>query len=199
MSAAAVCIVLLLDASRSLTAEQWAGTVEAHARALESPRVAQVAEAEGVAVAAAAFAEDVHDLAPWRVLRSGADARAFAAEMRATVSLRHAWGISGTATGEAVFRALAMLDEAPPCERRVIDLVTDGDANAGRMPADARDEAEASGVQINAVVLRTQFPDAAEWAREELVTAGGFVLEATTWDAWTRAIERKLVMEVAGR
>lgn len=193
-----LCLVLLLDGSTSLTLEQWSATVEAHARAMEDPDLAALIADKGVAVAAVAFAGAPTSLLPWRTLRSREDAVRFAADLRAHTD-RVFRTNDGTATGSAVRHALRLLQSAPECERQVIDVATDGQENVGVPTTIVRDEATEAGVTINAVVLHTSASDdPAEWARGYLVTPGGFVIEATSWEAWVRAIEKKLVMETAG-
>lgn len=197
MTAPALCLVFALDASVSVPDAMWTAAVEAHAHALASPKVAAVAEAEGVALAALAFAGEAQPLVGWRSARTAADLAAVAGALREAAPRRPADLGSGTATGEAIRAALVMLDAGPGCDRKVIDVATDGESNVGEPPHLARDAAEEAGVRINAVALRTRHADPAGWARDNAVTPGGFALEAVTWEDWLRAIERKIVLEVA--
>jgi len=191
-------LVLLMDGSTSLSDAQWAMAVEAHARAFESPRLAQLVNREGpVAASAVAFAGFPTELLGWRLMKTEADLHAFADALRGHVIRGFNTG-DGTGTGNAILHGLRLLEEVPDCERQVIDVATDGESNTGVTPEAARDRAEQAGVQVNAVVLRTGAnDDPADWARERVTTTSGFVLEATTWEAWERAIQRKIVMELA--
>ena len=199
MAPLAVCLVLALDGSQSFSDAHWTLTVEAHARALRSPKVAQAAEAGGLAIAALGFAGRPHVLLPWSVLRTAEDAEGFAAGMAEHAPERRFFLGDGTGTGRAVFHALDLLDALPAsCERKVIDVATDGESNTGPPADTARDAADHAEVRINVVGYRTQQGDPAEWARDNLVTPGGFALEAVTWEDWVRAIEKKLHAEVAG-
>jgi hypothetical protein len=169
--------------------------VAAHVAGLRDPRVTRHAERLGVAVTAFAIGST-----PYR-LRGWAGSPAAAAEALAPRAARMPFRVpEGTATGDAVFAALAALRDGPECERQVIDVATDGQSNQGRPMQAARDAAAAAGVVVNVVTVRTVqgADDPGEWAREHAVTPGGFVIEATGWDAWMRAIVRKLVLEVAG-
>jgi hypothetical protein len=187
-----------MDGSTSLSDAQWAMAVEAHARAFESPRLAQLVKREGpVAAAAVAFAGLPTDLVGWRLMKTEADLHAFADELRGHVIRGFHTG-DGTGTGNAILRGLRLLEEMPDCERQIVDVATDGESNTGVAPEAARDRAEQAGVQVNAVVLRTQTNDQpVDWARDRVTTMGGFALEATSWEAWERAIQRKIVMELA--
>lgn len=92
--------------------------------------------------------------------------------------------------------------ESPGCERLVIDVATDGVPNDEVEPARQR-VIDREG-QINVVVVATEqgqrlsfgMGGPLEWARRELVTPGGFVLEANSWEEWMQAIRRKIVIEV---
>lgn len=205
--ACGVALFLLLDGSTSFSAADWTGTVRAHAAALRSDRVVAVVEREGAAIAAAGFAGFPHDLLAWRRLATRADLDAVATELEAHAELRRFRHHDGTGTGTAVLHAVARMGEAPACERRVVDVATDGQSNTGASPEMARAAAELAGIVVNAVALRTSLggEDPAAWARERLVTGpseeapAGFVIEATDWSAWTLAIARKMALEVASR
>jgi Mg-chelatase subunit ChlD len=188
--ACAVALVLLLDASASIRADEWQMQLDGHAAALESPEVARVIERGGpVAVTAFAFSDDAVPVLPWRVVASAADARAAAQALRQAPR-----GVPlGTDLPGALRAALRALSAAPrPCEREVVDLVTDGEAAA---PVRERAYAEAQGVTVNALAVGPV--TAADWLREHAITPGGFVLRAEGWADFHRAILRKLVLELA--
>lgn len=189
----AVALVLLLDASGSIGASDWAAQLGGHAAALEAPEVTRAIERGPVAVGALAFAEGVAPLVGWAVLRDAAGARAYAAALRAAV--RPFAG--GTDIGGAIRAGVHALSGAP-CqpEERVIDLVTDGEADAAGTLA-ARDAAHAAGVRINALGIGPA--GAAEWLRAHAVTLGGFAMQVEDWSSFPRAILRKITLEVAAR
>ena len=193
----ATALVLLLDASYSVGTAEWRQQVEGHAEALASPSVTSIIERGPVAVTALAFASGTATLMRWRVLRTSGDALAFAAGLAGAE--RPFWG--STATGDAVRAGLAALEEAPcAAEALVLDVVSDGESNEGVAPEVAREEAEAAGVRINALGVRTQGrDDPAGWLRQHVVTPGGFAIEVEGWDAFAAAIRRKLALEVAAR
>lgn len=193
MTPCAVALVLLLDASGSIGASAWAAQVAGHASAVESPEVTRHIERGPIAVKAVAFADVNIPLTPWHVLRTRADAQGYALALR--TSLRPMSG--GTLIGHAIRDALRFL-EAVPCDadERVIDLVSDGEADA-REASPARDQAHAAGVRINALGVGPA--SAAAWLREHAVTPGGFAMQVEDWDGFARAMVRKLSLEVAAR
>jgi hypothetical protein len=189
----AVALILLLDASGSVQAEDWRLQVEGHAVAFESEDVARITAREPVAVTAIAFSESTTTMVGWRMIRGGADAAGFAAELRAAP---RGPAIS-TNIGGALMAGLRALGSAP-CEpdQAVMDLVTDGDAASGPT-RQARIYAEAADVRINALGVGSEH--AVAWLREYAVTPGGFVMAASDWGDVARALRSKITLELAAR
>jgi len=194
MIACAVALVLLMDASASILPAEWDLQREATAAAFQDPAVrAAIARDGGVAVTAIAFSDDSTTIVPWRHLREAADAEGFARELAAAPR----GPVGGTDIGGALFAALAALAEAPcAAEQEIIDLATDGEAPEAPTHR-ARAYAEAQGVRINALGVGN--PEAAQWLRENAITPGGFALTAASWEEFSRAIRRKLTLELAAR
>ena len=197
IAACAVALVLLLDASGSVTSDDWRMQLSGTADGLADEGVGHVIERQGgVAVTAIAFSDQTVPLMGWRMLRGGADARAFARELAEVP--RPLFG--GTRLGEAVDDALQAFDRAP-CqpEQEVIDVATDGDADPAAAHQ-ARDRAAARGTRGNAIGIgRRPEGTPADWLRENAVTPGGFAIEAESWPDFARAMRRKLTMELAAR
>jgi Ca-activated chloride channel family protein len=193
MSACALALVLLLDASASILPPEWRLQTQGHAAAFEDPAVHRaIARGEGVAVTALSFSDHAREMVGWRILRDGTDAAGFAEALREAPR-----GLpSGTDVGGALLVAMDRL-EAAPCaaEQQVIDLATDGEANERRAQA-ARARAEERGVRINAIGVASA--QAGDWLRENAVTPGGFVMEAPDWPSFAVAIRRKVTLELAG-
>lgn len=192
----AVALILLLDASGSVGFPEWRMQIEGHAEALASPEIARVIEREGgVAVQVRAFADTSAAIMPWRVLATAAEAH------QAAVDLLTAYRPfnGGTAIGDAMADGLREMEQAPCGDQRVMDVVTDGENNGGRVPSAVRAEAEASGVQVNALGVRGPMGSPFAWLRENVATARGFVVEAEDWDDFARAIRRKITWEIAER
>ncbi len=193
MTACAVALVLLMDASGSVSAADFALQQEGHAAAFEAEQITRVIEREPMAVQAFGFGDLAEAMTPWRVLSSRADAASFAAELRLAP---RPWS-GGTNIGRAIMAGVEAFNETPcAAEQRVIDLVTDGEA--AETPAqNARDQAELAGIKINALGVGNE--TAAAWLRDNAVTTGGFVMHAESWGDFARAVVRKVTLEVAGR
>src|SRR5260370_11812090 len=107
--------------------------------------------------------------------------------------------------------AITRLDQAPyEAHRRVIDVSGDGENNAGRNVAAARDEAIAKGVTINGLVILTELPSLsysihtnppgglANYYRNNVIGGpGAFVVVAENFNSFGNAIIKKLVAEIA--
>lgn len=195
MSPCVIALGLWLDASASVPPHAFDALQEGHAGAFEAPEVRRAIRASGpVAVRAWQFSGEALPLTPWRILATDDDAYAYARELRG--AQRTLGG--GTATGEALFRALEDLARAPcPDADAVIDIATDGPANQGRGAAEARDAAAAAGVRVNVLAIETSEGDPEPWVREHLITPDGFVIRVRGWRDVPRAIVRKISLELA--
>lgn len=196
MTSFAVCLLLLLDVSGSVKADHWTLMRHGHAAAFRSPAVIRAIEAGGVAVADMQFASLPLPPSSWRILTSHADSLAYATRLETLPRQSNGF----TATGAALHVALDAFNTAPGCDEFIIDLVTDGPADDRHAVPLARDEAMASGIRINAVIVRTDSTpsDATAWLRENAITADGFARIAEGWSDVPRAIGRKLALELAG-
>lgn len=187
----ALALVLLLDASASIDAYHWQQQIEAHAEALEHPQVQAAIRAAGpIRIRVEAFADRTSRMITWRQISTDADAFALARDIRAAG--RPTTG--GTNIGHAITYAIRTLDHMTDCERRVIDLVTDGDADAPSTES-ARDAATAAGITINALGIGAL---AATWLRQHAQTTDGFTRQADDWRDVGAALRAKMVSEIAG-
>ena len=192
-----LALVLLLDASASVPDHAWHAQVEAHADALADPAIGRAMAAQGTtAVAVIGFSDTPRVMVPWRVVDAPEDAAAVAREVMAA----RRPGNASTYTAAALGYALRYLDQAPCAgERRVIDLVTDGPSDDNsRIPA-VRDALIDADVRLNVLAVNTYGAPVAAWAREEVVTPGGFVMEADAWQDVAWALRRKLAAEISQR
>ncbi len=88
-----------------------------------------------------------------------------------------------------------------PCEpdRRVIDVSGDGDDNDSDVELrEVRDRAAAEGIVINGLPIVTATrPYLARYFEENVITPGGFVINAEGFSEVGRALTKKLVHEIA--
>jgi hypothetical protein len=194
----ALALVLLLDASGSVPDRAWDMQVQAHADALADPAIGRIIARDApVAVMVVGFDDTPRTLVSWRLLEGPGDALALAHQ----VAGARRPGNGMTATGRALAFALEELRRAPcVADRQVIDLVTDGPGDDAAVLARARAEAEARDVRVNALAVET-YPggDPATWLRHQVVTAGGFVMQADGWADVAAALRRKITWEISGR
>jgi hypothetical protein len=202
-----VALALAVDVSLSMDRDEQQAQRDGYVAALSDPSVA-AAIARGLrGRVALAYVEwggrhDQRVIAPWRVVAGADDARAFAAEV-AAAPLR---GSRGTSISAALDFARALLAQAPPADRLVIDVSGDGPNNQGEPVTAARDRALAEGIEINGLALTFKAPDML-FSIPDLdryfaaCVIGGptaFVLPVGEVAGFAEAIRRKLVMEIAG-
>ncbi len=195
MTPPAVCLALLLDASASVDTQAWRLMIEGHAEAFRQPAVIRAAETDGLAVAVMQFS-DAPSPATWRILRTEAETRRYAAQIAAQPR-QH---MAGTNTGRAIHAALDAMETGPAREQPVIDVAPDGAASEWDDVRTARERAQNIGARINAIgVVTTADPDPEPWLRQEIITADGFVIVADGWADFARAISRKIRMEIGAQ
>jgi hypothetical protein len=210
-AACRIALVLGLDVSASVDAEEYRLQAEGTAAALVAPEVVSaVLGGEQVALAVFTWSgqADQSLTADWVLVESRAGLTALAA--RVATFPRPVAVSRRTATGSAMLYARSLLDRAPPCERQVIDLATDGTFNAGPAPEAVKQRPEFAETTINALAVSGgPVPDwrdvkDPESALELYLTnrvihgADAFVERAEGYDDFARAMTRKLERELRG-
>ena len=117
-----------------------------------------------------------------------------------------------TSISNALDFSVAQLQRAPfEAERKVIDISGDGNNNSGRSVTDARDDALARGVTINALVILTPLAESfrpehtnppgglEKYFQDNVIGGfGAFTVVAESHEAFGRALTKKLIREIAG-
>jgi hypothetical protein len=134
---------------------------------------------------------------PWTLIANGVDADGFAAVLEATPRKV----VDGaTAIGAAMVYCAGLLRTSPVAARRkVIDISSDGRSNRGLRPEVARDRIVAGGMTINGLAILDEWPTLDLYFQRQVV--GGpnhFVIVANDYEAYGRAIYRKLLQEITG-
>jgi hypothetical protein len=197
-----LALVLAVDVSESIDAEEYELQHEGIARAFESPAVvAAIAGGPRHAIAALVLEWSDRDkqvvTVDWSHIADRVSAARFAAQVRA--SHRSSNGL--TAIGDALLASAAAftrLDDA--ADRRVIDLSGDGIANIGPPPAAVRDGLNARGITINGLAILKTEPWLDQYYDQNVV--GGehaFLLKVEDFQSFATAIEQKLLGEIAAR
>lgn len=197
MIACGIALVLLIDASGSISADNYRLQRDSTADALTSAPVIS-ASRDGLAISAIMFGSSQHTVMPWRVLRGADDARQARDALRQVERPE-----AGTTDMASALRAGYAELRAIPCEaeRRIIDISGDGRHSGSDVHVRAAvAEVAGCGVEVNALALVTPMePDIADWFRANVTgPAGGFTMEATA-ETFARAIRAKLAMETAAR
>jgi hypothetical protein len=200
-----LALALGMDVSASVDSAEYRLQMEGTAAALTSAPVRRVLLG-GVPVALGAYlwsgAREQWRVADWTLIEDAVTLEAFAATIAAT---QRPPFTGRTATGEAMRVGAQFLDEAPACDRRALDLSTDGEANDGTLPAEVR----VAGITINALSIGGDLPLDHGYAGEPLRSLalylernvirgpGAFVERAVDYRDFTDAMTRKLLRELA--
>ncbi len=195
-------LVLAVDASSSVSADEFELQVRGLAEAFRDPRVVQAIRASGdlgVAVALMQWSDDRKQVLAidWTLVRDQESAQAFAQALADTP--RFLVG-GGTAIGAALEYAIGQLERNGFVGRRkVIDVSGDGRANQGAHPVHPRDAAVALGITINGLVILNEDPTVDRYYFANAIGGtGAFVMTANDYESYALAILTKLIKEIAG-
>ncbi len=199
-------LVLAVDASGSISADEFALQREGYAEALTSAPFLQALAGKrrgiGIAMVEWGTPGGAATIVPWHRLGDAADARRLADAVLAAPRSRQSWN----AIGDALAHAHALLDAAPwGAAQRVVDLSGDGPDMRPLIPAPhARDALVEAGVTVNALAIaaESQVTRAGEtlaehYRRDVVGGPGSFVVTAEDRRDLLRALRIKLVREVA--
>jgi Protein of unknown function (DUF1194) len=134
---------------------------------------------------------------PWTRISDAASAEDFAAAIERAP--RQLFG-GGTSISGAIDHAMSLWRGSPfQAARRVIDVSGDGANNRGRPAAHARDEAVAAGAGINGLPILALEPDLDRYYEQNVIGGpGAFMVVARSYEAFSEAVRRKLIIEIAG-
>jgi Protein of unknown function (DUF1194) len=205
-------LVLSSDVSRSVDHPKFLLQREGYAAAISDPHVLEAIKSGPQQRIAVCFVEwsgfgAQRLLIDWTIIDGPDPARKFGDQL---LELPRAFADRTSISGGIEFAA-AQLERAPfESARRTIDVSGDGTNNAGRDVKLARDEVVAKGIVINGLVILSDRP--VPWNAEHTNPPGGlekyyqdnviggpgaFVLVAENFNAFGRAIIKKLIAEIA--
>ncbi len=202
-------IVFAVDASGSVDDEEFHLQIGGIVVALRDPKI-QAAIRSGPTQRVAAALMIWSDAAyakyktEWFTLSTSGSAERFAAKIEllgARLQTQRKIG-GGTAIGDAIVHAVEMLDQnGITAIRQIIDVSGDGTetppwADPAPMLPEARQRASAKGVMINGLAITHDFPNLADYYRENVITGpGSFVVQALNFSDFKRAIREKMWRE----
>jgi len=206
-------LVLAADVSRSVTEPKFRLQREGAAAAISHPEVVKAITSGQHRRIAVCFLEwattgQQNIVVDWTIVGSGSDARGFGDRLiEAPRSFVGSTSLSG-----AIDFSVRQLERAPfSSERHVIDISGDGNNNSGRSVTDARDEALARNITINALVILTPLNESfrpehtnppgglEKYFQDNVIGgSGAFTVVAESHEAFGRALTKKLIREIAG-
>ena len=203
-------LVLAVDVSRSVDAEEMEMQMRGYAEAFRDPRLIDgIAGGPLGAVAVTLFVWSdwniQNTLVPWMRLDGAASCEAFARAIdRSSRETFLYTSISG-----AIDYAVAQFGGRYRGLRQVVDISGDGVNNSGRPLPEARTEALERGIVLNGLAVKDRSPPPAamiaglppvdEYYRDEVIGGpGAFLMVAEGYDAFADAVRRKLIREIAG-
>jgi hypothetical protein len=194
-------LVLAVDTSGSVDAQEFALQIHGIAKAFRDPEVHAALPAigsRGIAVTLVQWAGRRQQVVAvdWMVVRDERSASIFASR----VATAGRWILGETAIADALAYATQLIEtngfDAP---RRTIDISGDGVTNAGTDPDVSRDAAVAAGVTINGLAIVNETPDLDLYYRDHVVGGdGAFLIIAKDYQDFAEAIRRKLIDEIRG-
>lgn len=193
-----LALALAMDVSRSVDAKDFAIQTEGLATALEAPEIiaAFFAPAGDVALAVYQWSgEDHQDLViGWTLIAEPEDLPAVIAQIR---RLRPPEMRLPTALGAGLDFGRVLLDGAPPCGRRVLDVAGDGRNNAGPTPDKIYARGGWDGITVNGLAIGSHELRLTEYFHATVIRGpGAFVELANRHTDFPKAIRRKLLREL---
>ncbi|ODN69500.1 DUF1194 domain-containing protein [Methylobrevis pamukkalensis] len=203
-------LVLAADGSGSIDDDELAIQRRGYADAITSPEVLRVIESGAYGAIAIAYVEwgaaaSQHTIVDWTVVRDAASAQAFADRLRTEPRAAFGYNSISAAIDYSVQKIETNAFEG---HKKVIDVSGDGPNIGGRPVWEARDDAVARGITINALVIDRPGGYstimggealAQHYERDVIGGLGAFVMTADGSTSFATAVRRKMVQEIASR
>ena len=200
-------LVLAVDVSRSIDAEEHETQMRGYASAFRDPEVLRsIRGGEVGAISCTLFtwsdSDSQEDLVPWMRIADEASAERFAAAIDAAPRRI----LSYTSISGAMEHALRRYGGSPyEGTRRVLDISGDGMNNSGRRLNGVRAAMLEEGIVVNGLAVLDRAPGPAngtvaleDYYRDEVIGGhGAFLVVADGFAAFDRAVRRKIAREVA--
>ncbi|MEX2630974.1 MAG: DUF1194 domain-containing protein [Tistlia sp.] len=195
-------LVLAVDGSSSVTSWEFDLQMRGLSAAFRDPEVQGAVRAAGdlgIAVTLVQWSGRDRQIkaVEWTLIYDGASAAEFAADLDAAP--RYVTGGS-TAIGNAIgFSQLLLESNGYQGKRRTIDVSGDGRTNQGVQTPELRDAAVAAGITINGLAILNEDPGVDAYYRDNVIGgSGAFLISATDYRDFARAIRMKLIREIGG-
>ena len=193
-------LVLAVDTSLSINADEYAIQMGGLALAFRNSHVISAIEAAGdngiaVALVQWGIGEQQEITVDWTHVYDRASAKLFAHAIEATP--RRFFGKGTGITRALQFSSSIFKGNGFQGRRRVIDISGDGRNNSGRPPAPMRDRVVAAGIVVNGLaILDGDITLGAYYAEHVTGGTASFVIIADTFHDYPAAIRKKLQREI---
>jgi hypothetical protein len=194
-------LVLAVDASGSVNDVRFELQKQGYAAAFRHPNVLRAIRSGmqgSIAVTMTQWTGPTLQVqvVPWMLLKDQASVLAFADAIEKAP--RELFS-GGTSISGAIDHAMLLLPAAPyKGTKRVIDISGDGSNNRGRPVTQARDDAVSAGVIINGLPILALEPWLDKYYFENVIGGpGSFMIPAESYEKFSDAVLRKLVLEIA--
>ncbi len=196
----AIELVLALDSSASMNAEEFDLQIQGLAAAFKDPAVLQAIknlQPLGIAIAVTQWGGpgESRIVVPFTHIVTPRQAKAFG--FRASRGSRRFFATT-TSIASAIEDSVALIDNNEfEGHRRVIDISGDGVDNSGLDLQAARDAAAESGVTVNGLAIESEQPELFQYYEKEVISgADSFAVRAVNFKDYARAIREKLLREL---
>jgi uncharacterized protein DUF1194 len=196
-----VALVLAVDVSLSIDAEEFALQRAGYAAAFLNKRVIEAITGGATGAVAVTYmqwsgAREQQQIIGWQLINDRASAARFAASLAAADRVV---APGSTSLSGAIDTGARLLHQSGyAAQRQIIDISGDGSNNSGRLPNFARDEAVKDGITINGLAILKNEPQLDSYYEANVIGGrGAFVLTAGDFDDFAEAILVKLIREVA--
>ncbi len=196
----AIELVLALDSSASMDAQEFNLQIKGLAAAFKDPAVLQTIkdlQPLGVAIAVTQWGGpgESRIVVPFTHITTQRQAKAFG--FRASRGSRSFYAAT-TSIATAIEDSVALLEvNSFEGQRRVIDISGDGVDNSGLDLAAARDIAAAAGVTVNGLAIESEQSGLFEYYQKNVISGSeSFAVKAFDFEDYARAIREKLLKEL---
>ena len=191
-----LALLLALDVSGSVDAEEYRIQMDGLAAALRDPIVSEAlvrAEAQLMLVQWTGATRQRVTL-PWTPMTNFVAVDLFA---DAVATDQRVWRNYSTAIGEALSFSADQFADVADCTRHLIDVSGDGESNEGVTPDGQHPALRAAGITVNAIAIEESAPDLTAYFFENVIVGeGAFVETAIDFDDYPEKIRRKLLREI---
>jgi Ca-activated chloride channel homolog len=191
-----LALALAVDVSGSIDPVEYRFQMHGMADALEDPTIADALVQGQVALTVIQWSGAGEQIitVPWQRMLSPQHVSGIAERVR---SATREWSTSKTAIGDLIGFSAQQFGTVPDCARKVVDISGDGMNNDGKETVPQRAFALSQGITINGLAIDRVGRSVTQYFRGHIIAGrDAFVITATGYGDYPRAIERKLFREI---